>query len=85
MGKQSLGSCYILVTCYNLLSKYGEFKKINSIPHNVVTLGLFFPPKKPFYLSQWFFWGFKDAKIHQKQKHRFQLSFQTSKKCNTKQ
>jgi len=62
MGKQSLGSCY------NLLSKYGDFKKANSIPHNVVTLDHFFPKKKPFYLSQWLFLGFKDAKIRQKQK-----------------
>jgi hypothetical protein len=37
--------------------------KENSIPHNVVTLGLFFPKKKPFYLSQWLFWVSKMQKF----------------------
>jgi hypothetical protein len=33
-------ACCVLMACYNLLSKSGDFKKI---PHNVVTLGHLFP------------------------------------------
>jgi hypothetical protein len=63
MGKQSLGSCY------NLLSKYGDFKKTNSIAHNVVTLGHFFPPEKAFLLVTMAFSGSQGCKkIRQRQK-----------------
>jgi hypothetical protein len=56
MGKQSLGSCY------NLLSKYGDFKKTNSITHSVVTLGHFFPQKKAFLLVTMAFFGSQGCK-----------------------
>jgi hypothetical protein len=43
-----LDSSYNLVTCWNLLSKYGNFRLF--FPHNVVTWAPFFPNKNALYL-----------------------------------
>jgi hypothetical protein len=41
--------CYSVATCYNLLSKYGDFKKVFLI---MLRHGAIFSQKKPLYLSQ---------------------------------